>query len=100
MMSERVQAVLRAWQQRQGEPFTANTRNGPVRITRLTAHSDDDRPAWIEVWAGGQEETGEPHYRIFNPPLLVGDREDPLGAVAEMIGQFGGAAPVRARVIR
>lgn len=99
-MSERVQAVLRAWQQRNGEPFTVSTRGGPVRITKLTAHGDDDGPSWIEVWTGGQEETTEPHYRIFNPPLLVGEREDPLGAVAEMIGQFGGAAPARARVVR
>ena len=53
----------------------------------------------VEVWLGTK--SGKPDYRIFNPPTLVYDaqgdievrgrmhREDPLGALAEVIAGAG-----------
>ncbi len=97
MTINRAQRVLEVWQERGGEPLTMNTRRGAVTLVKVVAGADDAGACWVDVWTAPG---GEPGYRIFNPPLMVGDAESPLVALAEVIGQHGGAAPVRGRVIR
>jgi hypothetical protein len=75
-------------------PRPVATRYGSVVIGAV-ALEDDGR--CLSVWINAS--SGDPHYRIFNPPLLVKDpagtlvvdgqcyRMDPVTAVAEVIVQ-------------
>lgn len=82
------------------------------RISRRTPHGevviervellDEGGLAHIEVYAAPGTESGETHFRIFNPPTGVLRQdgeivEDPLGALAEALGQFGGAQQPKRR---
>lgn len=84
------------------EPKTYRTRYGDVTITRV-----QEGEGYVEVWGAGQLEDDPARWRIHNPPTLVEDpsgeierhgkrwREDPEAALAEVIGQHGGATAVR-----
>lgn len=79
-------------------------RLGPVRIVEAS----DTEPAVVEVYAHGAE-SGDPHFRVINPPRYVPDpdgdieingrrfRDDPLAALAEIIGLNGGRHKGRGR---
>jgi hypothetical protein len=79
------------------------TPHGEVRMATIRAVQDADGLDLIEVWIHGDTTSGDPHFRIYNPPLLASDpegdtevhgrrfRQDPLAAVAEVIGRYGGA---------
>lgn len=85
----------------EGGTYTVGTRQGAVELAGVTYH-EADGVAWVEVRVAGATESGEPHYRIFNPPTLVEDPEgsvelrgkrwtlDPLRAVAEAVAASGG----------
>lgn len=114
----RAERTVAAWgggsPQGDPDPYVRRTRHGEVQLDTLTSHQDAEGNRWVEVMAGGGEvEGGDPHFRIFNPPLLVEDpagpverngkryREDPLAALAEVIGMNGGATrPKRRRRTR
>lgn len=110
----RARAVVSAWTQRtfvelKEEPYVRRTRRGEVTLTGLTGRTDGEGNAWVEVYAQGDVEAGDPHFRIVNPPTLVEDpqgpveldgrryREDPLAALAEVIGRHGGAVKPKRR---
>lgn len=67
-----------------------------VVIERLEfVEETSDCPAHIEVWVGDPV-GNDPHYRIFNPPVLV---EDPRGSIVkEVSGRSGQLARRRYRV--
>lgn len=106
--AERATRTAEAWTsraQKRGrtpEPYARRTRHGEVILERLTFHEEDGQ-AWVEVWAGGDIQGDDPHFRVFNPPSLVEDpygpveihgrrfREDPVAALAEAVARFGGA---------
>lgn len=100
--AERAEAVVSAWEEAP-TPYTTRTRHGAVVLESVTFHSDDQGNAWVEVWAGGQVEGADPHFRVYNPPTLVEDpageiehagrrwRRDPVAALADTVGQHGGA---------
>ena len=83
-------------------PLTVDSVQGQVQIGSLTRRTDPEGNDYIEVFLRGESEWGDPHFRIWNPPLLVEDpqgpiaigdrhyREDPLSAVAEAIARHGG----------
>jgi hypothetical protein len=84
---------------------------GRVTLERVEVSQDGDLTT-LDVWVGGETENGDPHFRVVNPPLLVEDpsgdvtingrrfRRDPLAALAEAIGQNGGAQSGRGRRAR
>ena len=104
---DRAQALEEVWGDR--EEYVRSTRHGIVALTGLQVCTDDEGHSWVEVYAGGVTEGGDPHYRIFNPPSLVPDpngeveahgqrwREDPLAALAEVVAQHGGAQVTRSK---
>lgn len=107
---ERVRAVQEAAGAvlRKGHPHVQRTSRGVVHLTKLTAHKDGE-VEWVELHLADGTESGETHYRIFNPPTLVSDpagdvevngrrfRLDPLAAVLEAVASNGGAEQQRKR---
>jgi len=85
------------------KPIVRRTRYGEVQIGTVTVVTDAEGLDRIEVWLRGATQSGDPHFRIYNPPLLAEDatgpvevngrryREDPVTAVAEVIARHGGA---------
>lgn len=107
----RAERTATAWDEKdpgQGGRYVTRTPSGEVVLESLEL-VDSDGLRYLEVWAGGQTEGGDPHFRVVNPPLLVPDpdgdvvvrgehfREDPLAALAEVIGANGGALARRRR---
>lgn len=66
------------------------TPHGTVQIARV-----EEGDGCVEVFLGGEPESGETHFRIFNPPTMSGGKLDPLQAVAEAIARHGGAQSTR-----
>lgn len=91
-----------------GHVYAARTPEGEVRICRVTSHQEGDAH-WVEVHLHGETTGGDPHFRIFNPPILAADplgpveingqrfREDPLAAVAQVVASLGGATAQKTR---
>ncbi|WP_328339552.1 hypothetical protein [Micromonospora sp. NBC_00421] len=93
-----------------GQPAVVATPCGDVEIVEVTYYGDptDEDGDWIEVRTGANE-AGDPHFRIVNPPIYAQDpagdveiggrryRADPVAALAEAIGSFGGARVERRR---
>lgn len=91
-----------------GQVYAVATPHGEVRICRVTSHAEGSA-TWVEVFLHGSTVGGDPHFRIFNPPMLAADpagpveingqrfREDPLLAVAQVVAENGGAMTVRRR---
>jgi hypothetical protein len=87
---------------RQPQPYARRTAHGEVVLERLTIHEAEGQ-VYVEVYAAGDIQGDDPHFRIFNPPTLVEDaggqveahgkryREDPMAALAEAVARFGGA---------
>lgn len=81
--------------------ISRRTRDGEVLIESVELCAEDGLE-WIEARTAPGTESGETHFRIFNPPLGVlrqdgSIEEDPLAALAEVIAQFGGARSVKRR---
>lgn len=84
-------------------PYARMTKAGEVQIREVRTLVDADGMTVVEVFVAGPTEGGDPHFRIVNPPGLVEDpggpevrgrrrfRVDPLAALAEIVGQHGGA---------
>lgn len=87
----RARAVLEGWRD---HPGVVQTRHGEVRIADIRPLLQDG----VEVFLGGATETGETHFRVFNPPTrtLAGEI-DPVHALAEAIARHGGARKRRPR---
>jgi hypothetical protein len=117
----RVRDVRRAKAQAAAEAFadhpargmsggvSVRTRGVDVKIRTVEYHQTDDG-GYVDVWVA--DTAGDPHYRIYNPPVLVEDpqgeielrdpgegrgagrvrryREDPVAAIAEAIATHGG----------
>lgn len=108
--SARVEAVQEAADAvlSDGQVYAVSTPDGEVRICQVTSHQDGEAH-WVEVFLHGATEGGDPHFRIFNPPTLAADplgpveingerfREDPMGAVAQVVASFGGATTNKMR---
>lgn len=88
---------------------TIRTAYGDVVLEDVKRHTDPESGVvYLDVAVGGPS-GGDPHYRVVNPPTLVPDpsgpvvahgkrwREDPLAALAEVIGRHGGAQAQRGR---
>ncbi len=95
--TERAHAALRAWRERPNgdQPYVRTTPTGEVRIEALSL-SEVDGTGVLEI-SVGDPENGDPRFRVVNPPTLVRDpdgsfREDPLAALAQVIGEHGGSA--------
>lgn len=104
---DRVRAVQTATASFPDEGYLAQTPNGLVHIASIS-FGKDDHVEWVDVTLAGVTEANDPHFRIYNPPLLVPDpvlgdvevrgvryRMDPLAALADLIGQHGGAQGAR-----
>lgn len=85
-------------------PYVRRTARGVVQLDRVErTPGQEGQPDAIEVWVGGETESGDPHFRIFNAPEHVLDpegdveinglrfRHDPMAALAEAVAQHGGA---------
>lgn len=83
-----------------GELTVRSRKGGEVTLTNIK-YVEYDGVSCVEIW--GDEGAVAPSYRIFNPPTLVEDglgdievrgkkfREDPLGALAEVIASNNSA---------
>lgn len=97
---DRVALVLDAWGDR-AEPYEYASSSGVVRIEQVEAGEQDGIP-YVEVRVTDPV-GGDPTFRVFNPPGLVPDpagsiehggtryRLDPVAALAESVGMFGGS---------
>lgn len=84
------------------DSITCRTSYGEVEIASIVERTDAEGISYVEVYLRGQTESGDPHFRIYNPPLLAEDpagdievsgrkyREDPVQAIAEVVGRNGG----------
>lgn len=112
--AERAGRAAQAWADKdpgQGGQYVTRTPHGEVILEALEKVDEGTGLAYLEVWTGGATEVGDPHFRVVNPPLLVKDpegdvevrgeryREDPLAALAEVIGANGGAVATRRRAL-
>lgn len=102
----RVRAVQQAAGRvlRKGQPYVVAVPEGTVTIEQVAVH-EEDGVEWLEVRVAG--DVPDPQFRIYNPPTLavdpageheVGGRrftEDPLLALAQVLGMYGGAEPQR-----
>jgi hypothetical protein len=91
-----------------GQVYAASTRDGEVHICQVTTGTEEG-VSWVDVRLHGDTVGGDPHFRIFNPPMLAADpagpieingvryREDPMAAVAQVIAAQGGATASRGR---
>lgn len=78
------------------DQFATATRWGEVQIQSVEQVTDENGVDVVEVFLKGQTMSGDPHYRIINPPMMVRDpdgsmHEDPILALAETLARFGGA---------
>lgn len=102
---DRVALVMDEWANRPelpGEPYVYQSTNGPVIIEQVEAGEQGGIP-FVEVLVADPV-GGDPTFRVFNPPALVLDpvgdverggqryRFDPVAALAESVGTFGGSA--------
>lgn len=88
-------------------PLAIDTRFGPVSFGTIEFQTDVQGQDYAEVYLNGQNENNDPHFRVWNPPLLVPDplgdigveeangtittyREDPVMALAEALALRGG----------
>lgn len=83
-------------------PMAVDSRYGQVQFGSIARKTDPEGNDYIEVFLRGESESGDPHFRVWNPPLLVEDaqgpiqvgdrryREDPLSALAEVVARHGG----------
>lgn len=88
-------------------PVAMDTRFGPVSFGSITVQTDVQGQDYAEIYLNGQNENDDPHFRVWNPPLLVPDplgdigipnedgtittyREDPVMALAEALALRGG----------
>ena len=82
----------------EGLAAVVQTRYGRVQVAGVSVEQVGEEAA-VSVLLAGAPPGSDPHFRIFNPPTLVEDpggdvevrgrryREDPLGAVAEVIAR-------------
>jgi hypothetical protein len=107
--SQRAARTAQAWDERWPGRETVRTSHGEVVLERVQYRTDPDSGvAYVDVTVAGPA-GGDPHFRVVNPPLLVQDpegehvahgvrwREDPLAALAEVIGSNGGAQAQKRR---
>jgi hypothetical protein len=94
---ERARTAFRAWRERPNgdQPYLRATPAGEVRIRALRLVEIGGHEV-LEVTVG-EPSNGDPSFRVVNPPTLVKEpdgsyREDPLAALAQVIGEHGGAA--------
>jgi len=98
MRADRVMAAIEG----QEFPLAVNSRYGPVQFGSIVRKTDPEGNDYIEVFLRGESESGDPHFRVWNPPLLIEDpqgpivagdrhyREDPLSALVEVVARHGG----------
>lgn len=82
-------------------------RGREVRIRAARRYVGANGVPWIDVLVDGETDSGETHFRVFNPPTLARDpagdveicgiryRHDPVAALAEVIAHNGGARKTR-----
>ena len=99
---DRVRAVQQAAATLPEEGYLARTPHGLVHMQEVQFGKAGETE-WVDVFLAGDTQAEDPHFRIFNPPALVRDplgdievdgvryRRDPLAALAEVVGQYGGA---------
>lgn len=87
-----------------GELTIRSRKGGEVTLTNVK-YVEYDGVSCVEIW--GDDGAVSPSYRIFNPPTLVEDglgdvevrgkkyREDPLGALAEVLASNSAGKKVR-----
>lgn len=98
---QRAQAVKAALDERGPGRFTVHTPAGVVAIERVEVIASKDGADVVEVHAGDPE-SGDPHFRVVNPPRYVPDpdgdieingqrfRDDPIAALAHVVALHGG----------
>lgn len=87
-----------------GGQFAVATPHGNVNFERIATATDAEGVEYLEIYLAGDTESGDPHFRIYNPPTAVDDpngtiigrdgqrrlRQDPLLAVALAVAGRGG----------
>lgn len=108
----RAQRAVEAWAEHQDQDqgdgtYVGHSARGPVVLESVALEAET--PEAVDVRLQGETESQDPHFRVVNPPLLVEDpagpveingkrfREDPLAALARVIGDNGGAQVQRGR---
>lgn len=107
---DRVDALAQAWREAtqdvpEGEPVRVDTSSGVVCLVAVE-QGGDTTARWVDVTVDDPS-SGDPLFRVINPPTLVPDpdgdvtigderyRHDPVRALATVIGTAGGARPGR-----
>lgn len=74
-----------------------------ITIKRMEVTEVEPNVWALDVYVG-EPESGDPHFRIFNPPLQLnrvnGLQSSPVEAVAEVIVRNGGALTSKRRITR
>lgn len=98
----RAAQVMAAVRAQAAGPISIMTRFGEVQFEAVAQKTDADGRDYIDIRLRGQTESGDPHFRVYYPPLFVPDllgpveqhgqryREDPLTALAEVVARGGG----------
>lgn len=104
--AQRAARTIAAWSKRGGKRggvYATRTRAGEVHLEDVAQREDSAGQVYVDVTLAGTTEGGDPHFVIYNPPLLATDptgpieingrrfREDPLAALAEVVALNGGA---------
>ncbi len=104
--SQVAEAIEQSKAQSGHQVIRVSTAMGDVVIRTATVEVDAVGVSWVDVRVD-HPSGGDPHYRIFNPPLLVEDpagdvlvagrrfRRDPVAAIAETIARHGGSSSGR-----
>jgi hypothetical protein len=95
-------AVVDQWEAHPGRAgdgsLSVSTPSGQVHIGRMELGEVEGHPV-VEVFLAGVSAEEDPHYRLWNPPVQARQGrelvEDPVLAVAQVVGQVRGS--VRAR---
>jgi hypothetical protein len=89
MSKKTVEEIVEKFKDKKGDKPTVavGTRKGTIEVNRMELVEYSGVPA-LEVYLSNA--AGDPHYRIFNPPVLI---EDPQGDIELPVRQKEGEEP-------
>jgi len=96
LLKEKTKKVRDAAKAKHGDSaFSVQTQLGQVAFQSLEIATDVEGVDYLNVHMLGDTASGDGHWRIYNPPIMVRTPdgsliEDPVQAVAEALARFGG----------